>query len=204
MKPDRVKEVAVVRLGVGNTASVVFALERLGARAVLTDDARTIAEAERMILPGVSSAAYAMGRLTELELVETIRAFPRPLLGACLGQQLLFDGSGEGDVACLGLIGGRVTRLDPAPDRPVPHMGWNRLAIDRDDPLLDGVERGAHAYFVHSYACPTGPETLASVDYGRPFAAVVRSGNVMGCQFHPERSAGTGARILENFLDLPC
>lgn len=198
------KEVAVVRLGVGNTASVVFALERLGARPVLTDEPATIAGAERVILPGVSAAGWAMARLDELGLRPAIRAFPRPLLGACLGQQLLFDGSDEGGVECLGLITGRVERLEPAPDRPVPHMGWNRLTIDRDDPLLDGVAADSHAYFVHSFACPTGPDTLASVDYGRPFAAVVRRGNVMGCQFHPERSAETGARILANFLDLPC
>jgi glutamine amidotransferase len=199
-----VKAVAVVRLGVGNTASVVFALERLGARAVLTDDPAAVAEAERVILPGVSSAGWAMARIAELGLDEALRAFPRPLLGACLGQQLLYDSSAEGDVACLGLISGKVAKLVPAPDRPVPHMGWNRLTIEGNDPLLDGVERGAHAYFVHSFACPTGPETLASVDYGRPFAAVVRRGNVMGCQFHPERSAETGARILNNFLGLPC
>lgn len=197
-------EVVVVRLGVGNTASVVFALERLGARPVLSEDPRVIAEAERVILPGVSSAGWAMARIAELRLAETLRAFPGPLLGACLGQQLLFDGSDEGDAACLGLIHGRVTRLTAASDRPVPHMGWNRLTIDRDDPLLEGVPDESYAYFVHSFACPTGAETLASVDYGGRFAAVVRRGNVMGCQFHPERSAETGARILANFLRLPC
>lgn len=198
------KEVAVVKLGVGNTASVAFALERAGARPVLTDSPQVIAEAERVILPGVSSAGWAMARIVELGLAETLRAFPRPLLGACLGQQLLFEASDEGDVACLGLIEGRVERLSPAPERPVPHMGWNRLAAARADPLLDGVPDGAYAYFVHSFACPTGPETVAAVDYGRRFAAVVRRENVMGCQFHPERSAQTGARILQNFLDLPC
>lgn len=197
-------EVAVVRLGVGNTASVVFALERLGARPVLTDDPRAIGEAERVVLPGVSSARWAMERIGTLGLTETLRSFPRPLLGACLGQQLLFETSEEGGAACLGMLPGCVARLDASPARPVPHMGWNRLTIDREDPLLEGVGDGAYAYFVHSFACPIGPETLAGVDYGRPFAAVVRRGNVMGCQFHPERSAETGARILANFLRLPC
>lgn len=195
---------AVVRLGVGNTASMMFALERLGAEAVLTDDAKLIAEAERVILPGVGAAAFAMGRMAELGLVEALRDFPRPLLGVCLGQQLLYEGSEEGDAPALGRIPGRVRALTPAPDRPVPHMGWNRLRIVCDDPLLEGVEDGAFAYFVHGFACPVGPETLAETDYGGPFSAAVRAGNAWGCQFHPERSSSAGARILRNFLNLPC
>jgi glutamine amidotransferase len=195
---------AVVQLGVGNTASMMFALERLGADAVLTADAAVVAEAERVILPGVGAAAYAMQRMAELGLIETLRAFPRPLLGVCLGQQLLYEGSEEGDAGALGRIPGRAFRLEPAPDRPVPHMGWNRLGIERDDPLLDGVEAGAFVYFVHSFACPIGEATLAATDYGRPFSSMVRAGSAWGCQFHPERSSAAGALILKNFLDLPC
>jgi len=195
---------AVVRLGVGNTASMMFALERLGADAVLTADPAIIAAAERVILPGVGAAAFSMGRMAELGLVNVLRDFSRPLLGVCLGQQLLYEKSEEGDAPALGHIPGQVRALQPAPDRPVPHMGWNRLEIVRDDPLLEGVEDGAFVYFVHGYVCPIGPETLAETDYGGPFSSVVRLGNVWGCQFHPERSSAAGARILQNFLGLEC
>jgi glutamine amidotransferase len=200
-----VSEVAVIAYGAGNVASVQFALERLGATVRLTDDPAVIADAERVILPGVGAAGYAMQRLSELELVEPIRAFPRPLLGVCLGQQLLFERSEEGDgVGLLGLITGAVTRLRPSGALPVPHMGWSRLARDREDPLLEGVPEGAYAYFVHGFVCPDGPATLARADYGGPIPAVVRSKNRWGCQFHPERSAEAGATILKNFLGLPC
>jgi len=195
--------VTLVSYGAGNVASVQFALERLGANVRLTTAPAEVAAADRLILPGVGAAGYAMARLHELGLVEPIRAFRRPLLGVCLGQQLLFEASEEGDADLLGLIPGRVRRLDPAADRPVPHMGWSRLSPVRPDPLLEGVEDGAWAYFVHGYVCPDGPATLARADYGGPVPAVVRSANRWGCQFHPERSAGVGARILRNFLDLP-
>jgi glutamine amidotransferase len=199
-----VSRVAVVSYGAGNVASVQFALERLGATVRLTADPAAIAEADRLILPGVGAAGYAMSRLGDLGLVDAIRAFDRPLLGVCLGQQLLFETSEEGrDVPLLGLIPGRVVRLDAGPDRPVPHMGWSRLSIDRDDPLLEGVRSGDYAYFVHGFVCPDGPATLARADYGGPVPAVVRSGARWGCQFHPERSSATGARILANFLGLP-
>ena len=196
--------VTVLAYGAGNTASVQFALERLGATVRLTGDPAEIAEAERLILPGVGAAAYAMERLRVLDLVEPIRAFPRPLLGVCLGQQLLFERSQEGGgVALLGLIPGEVRAMEPAPDRPIPHMGWSRLTRTRDDPLLEGVADGAYAYFVHGFVCPDGPATLATADYGGVVPAVVRDANRWGCQFHPERSAETGARILKNFLELP-
>lgn len=196
--------VTVLSYGAGNVASVQFALERLGATVRLTADPAEVAEAERLILPGVGAAGYAMARLSELGLVEPIRAFPRPLLGVCLGQQLLFEASDEGGgVPLLGLIPGRVRGMTPAPDRPVPHMGWSRLAIVRPDPLLEGLDADAWAYFVHSYVCPDGEATLARADYGDPVPAVVRNGDRWGCQFHPERSAAAGARILRNFLDLP-
>lgn len=195
--------VTVLSYGAGNVASVQFALERLGAPVRLTADPAEVADAERLILPGVGAAGYAMARLSELGLVEPIRAFPRPLLGVCLGQQLLFDASEEGGgVDMLGLIPGAVRRLEPAPDRPVPHMGWSRLSIASPDPLLEGLDDNAWAYFVHGYVCPDGEATLARAEYGVPVPAVVRSANRWGCQFHPERSAAAGARILRNFLDL--
>ena len=196
--------VTVVKLGVGNTASMMFALERLNAHARLTDDARAIAEAERVILPGVGAAAYAMGRVEALGLTDTLKDFDRPMLGVCLGQQLLYERSEEGDAACLGRIEGEVFRLPAAPHRPSPHMGWNQIRRERDDPLLEGVDDGAFVYFVHGYACPEGEATLASTDYGQRFSSMVRKNRVWGCQFHPERSSAAGARILRNFLALPC
>ena len=197
-------EPVVVDLGCGNTASVMFALERLGARPRLSSARAAIAEAERLILPGVAAADFAMRRIRELELAQALREFQRPLLGLCLGQQLLFDSSEEGDVACLGLIRGRVRKLEPAPKHPVPHMGWNRLRNRREDPLLDGIGDGVFVYFAHSYCCAPAETALATAEYGGEFAAVVRRENFCGCQFHPERSSGAGARILANFLALPC
>jgi glutamine amidotransferase len=198
-----VSTVAVVVYGAGNVASVRFALERLGAEVRLVSTAAEIDAAERLILPGVGAAAYAMARLAELDLVEPIRAFPRPLLGVCLGQQLLFGSSDEGEAEMLDLIPGRVRRMEPGPSRPVPHMGWSRLEVVHDDPLLEGIGADAWAYFVHGYVCPDGPATLARAEYGGPVPAVVRDANRWGCQFHPERSSETGARILKNFLELP-
>jgi glutamine amidotransferase len=194
--------VGLLAYGAGNVASVRFALERLGADVRLVSTAADVDAADRLILPGVGAAGYAMARLGELGLVEAIRAFARPLLGVCLGQQLLFDRSDEGETGMLGLIPGRVRSLEPGPSRPVPHMGWSRLEIVRDDPLLEGVGGDAWAYFVHGYVCPEGPATLARAEYGVLVPAVVRAGNRWGCQFHPERSSVSGARILRNFLEL--
>ena len=197
------REVALLAYGAGNLASVQFALERLGATVRLVSSAAGVDGAERLILPGVGAAGYAMSRLRDLDLVGPIRAFPRPLMGVCLGQQLLFESSDEGDADLLGLIPGRVRRLEPGPGLTVPHMGWSRLSRERDDPLLEGLADGDWAYFVHGFVCPDGPATLARADYGGPVPAVVRSGLRWGCQFHPERSAAAGGRILKNFLELP-
>lgn len=198
------KSVTVLSYGAGNVASVQFALERLGAAVRLTSDPMDVAEAERLILPGVGQAGYAMARLDALGLTQAVRAFPRPLLGVCLGQQLLFADSDEGGgTALLNLIPGRVRKLDTAPVLPVPHMGWSRLELAREDPLLEGIGEDAWAYFVHGFVCPDGPATLARAEYGGVVPAVVRDANRWGCQFHPERSAKAGARILKNFLELP-
>ena len=195
--------VAIVHLGAGNTASVQFALERLGAEAVVTSDAALIGDAERLVLPGVGAAGYAMARMAALGLTDVIKGFERPLIGLCLGQQLLFAESDENAGATmLGFIPGRVTRMPVRDDLPVPHMGWSRLRGLADDPLLQGVRDGDYAYFVHSYVCPETEATIARADYGAPVPAMVRAGNRWGCQFHPERSAEVGARILQNFLEV--
>ncbi|WP_292052047.1 MULTISPECIES: imidazole glycerol phosphate synthase subunit HisH [unclassified Brevundimonas] len=198
-------DVTLIGYGSGNVASVRFALERLGARVRVTADPADVADAERVILPGVGAAGYAMKRLEALGLVDALRAFERPLMGVCLGQQLLFEASDEdGDVPMLGLIPGRVTAIAPRPSLPSPHMGWSRLSKRRDDPVLDGVTDGEWAYFVHGFVCPDGEATISAADYGGlPVPAVINHKNRWGCQFHPERSAKTGARILKNFLGLP-
>lgn len=193
-------EIIVIEIGCANTASVLFALERLGADARLSSDPLEIAAASKVVLPGVGAAGFAMSRIRELGLYDVIRGLKVPLLGVCLGQQLLFEGSEEGDVECLGLIPGKVTKMTATPDMVVPHMGWNQLEVIKDDPLTTGVSDGDFAYFVHSYVCPVNAYTLTTSTYGTPFAAMVRKDNVFGCQFHPERSSATGARILENFL----
>lgn len=197
-------DVAVVKLGVGNTASVMFALERAGAHAALTDDPAIIGEAARLILPGVGAARFAMEAIERKGLAPVLRSFTRPLLGVCLGQQLFFERSEEGDAAGLALMPGVVRALPASAAQPSPHMGWSAIDHDGAHPLLEGVKPGAFVYFVHSYVCPIGAETIARAHYGRPFAAMVARGNAMGCQFHPERSGAAGARILANFLRTPC
>jgi imidazole glycerol-phosphate synthase subunit HisH len=197
-----VSEVAIIDNGGANIASLRYALERLGADAQLTADPAVLRSAARVILPGVGAAGDAMQRLESLRLVDVIRGLGQPVLGICLGMQLLFGASGEGDTRCLGIIAGRVERFADRRDYPVPHMGWNQLQFAAPDPLLRGIASGDYVYFVHSYAVPVGPSTVATTDYGGAFSAVVRQGNFMGAQFHPERSAATGARLLRNFLEL--
>ena len=196
-------EVVLIDAGGANIGSVRYAFERLGVTVRFSADAAEIASAERVVLPGVGAAAAGMARLRELGLVDCVRSLRQPLLGVCLGMQLLFESSEEGDVDTLGLLPGRVRKLDGSPALRVPHMGWNALAPLRADPLLVGIDAGDRAYFVHSYAAPVTDDTLAACSHGATFAAVVRRGNRMGAQFHPERSGAVGARILENFLQVP-
>jgi imidazole glycerol-phosphate synthase subunit HisH len=185
-----------------NLASLRFALDRLGARVPLTEDPDRIKAASHVILPGVGAAAPGMARLAAAGLVELIPTLTQPVLGICLGMQLLFARSEEEDTACLGVIDAVVGKLRASPELPVPQMGWNELAPVGDCPLLAGVPRGAYVYFVHSYAAPPGDYTRALTTYGVPFSAVVAKRNFFGTQFHPERSSHTGAQILDNFLRL--
>jgi glutamine amidotransferase len=197
-----VTEAVIVDSGGANLASLRYALERLGARAQVSADAHTIASAARVILPGVGAAGHAMARLRAAGLTRVLRTLEQPVLGICLGMQLLFEASEEDATECLGVMPLSARRLEPAAGHPVPHMGWNQLCRLRPDPLLEGVPEGAWAYFVHSYAAPLTEHTLASAEYGAAVSAVVRRGNFWGTQFHPERSAATGRRVLENFLRL--
>ena len=195
-------DVVIIASGGANIASLQFALERLGARSLVSADFGQIRGATHVILPGVGAAADAMSRLREKGLDTLIPSLEQPVLGICLGMQLLFEASAEGQAACLGIIPGHATRFAAATGRPVPHMGWNTLNIERPNALLEGVRQGDYAYFVHSYALATGSATIASCDYGEPFSACVHWRNFYGAQFHPERSAKLGARLLRNFLEL--
>jgi glutamine amidotransferase len=195
-------DVAIIDSGGANIASLRFALERLGASSTLTEDADELRAAPRVILPGVGAAADAMRRLESLRLVEVIRDLRQPVLGICLGMQLLFEASDEGDTRCLGLLPGRVERFPDRDGFPVPHMGWNQLDFEADTALLAGITRGEYVYFVHSYRAPVGPWTVATADYGGEFSALVRQRNFHGAQFHPERSGQVGARLLAGFLEV--
>ena len=167
---------------------------------MLTRDAAEISAASHVILPGVGAAAWAMNALREHDLVDVIRGLTQPVLGVCLGLQLMFESSEEGDTPCLGLIPGRVTRLPAEPGLRLPHMGWNQLAWKGDDLLARGLNGDEWFYFVHSYAAPA-EAAVATSEHGREFAAVVRHNNFAACQFHPEKSAAAGALLLRNFLE---
>jgi glutamine amidotransferase len=192
----------IIDSGGANIASLRFAFERLGCAPVLSAEPEAVRNATHVVLPGVGAAADAMTRLRRAGLADVVPTLRQPVLGICLGMQLLFERSQEGDTPCLGAIAGAATRMRAEPDRPVPHMGWNQLSIERESRLLDQVATGAYAYFVHSFAVAVGPWSVATCNYGRDFSAVVERDNFLGTQFHPERSAATGARILANFLRL--
>ena len=196
----RAPNVVIVANGGANIASLQFALERLNVPSSVSGDPDAIGAATHVILPGVGAAADAMARLRRDGLQDVIPKLRQPVLGICLGMQLLFESSDEGDTRCLGIIPGRATRFTEAPGRPVPHIGWNTVEVGRDSPLLAGMRSDDYAYFVHSYALPVTSATVASTQYGSSFSACVEWGNFFGAQFHPERSAALGARMLQNFL----
>ncbi|MHB1616111.1 MAG: imidazole glycerol phosphate synthase subunit HisH [Metallibacterium sp.] len=198
----REPSVVLVDAGGTNIGSVRYALQRLGVEAALSSDAARIRAATHVILPGVGAAGPGMQRLRAAGLVEVLRGLHQPVLGVCLGMQLLFEHSEEGDTPCLGLLPGQVRKLRFDGSLRVPHVGWNALTALRADALLADLPQPAYAYFVHSYAAPIGACTLAGATHGVVFSAVVRHGNVCGMQFHPERSAAMGARLLQNFLAL--
>ena len=195
-------DLVIIDAGGANLGSVRYALERLGVDVRMVRAPGELEGVQRVILPGVGAAAEGMRRLHAQGLVQPLRELQVPLMGICLGMQLLFERSEEGDVECLGLLPGIVRRLHPGVGVRVPHMGWNKLLALRESPLLEGVPLGSSAYFVHSYAAPVTSDTVAACHHGGLFTAVVQRGRLCGAQFHPERSAGPGARILQNFLEI--
>ena len=198
MKPNAV----IIPSCGANLASLQFALERLGADVPLTEEPERIRAASHVILPGVGAAAPGMARLAAAGLVELIPTLTQPVLGICLGMQLLFARSEEEQTRCLGVIDAEVRRFPASSDLPVPQMGWNELEPVGESRLLAGIPSGTYAYFVHSYAVPPGSYTRALTTYGVAFSAVVEQRNFFGTQFHPERSSRAGAQILDNFLKL--
>lgn len=193
---------AIIDTSTANIASVRYALERLNAPYVLARAPDEAGMCDRLILPGVGAAGPAMARLEMTGWAEALRSETRPILGVCLGMQLLFDHSVESGRDLLGLIPGRIEKLEPGDAGPWPHMGWNTLTDFTDgEVLLNGVSERDRVYFVHGFYAPVGPHTVARTRYGPAVTAIARKGRVAGCQFHPERSSDIGARILSNFLE---
>jgi len=197
--------IAVADYGIGNLGSVTKGLRRAGAEVLLTGDPEVLRRADALVLPGDGAFGATMAEVVRRGLVPVLREAVdagKPLLGICVGMQLLFEESEEhGRHAGLGLLPGRVRRFEG--ELPVPHMGWNRLRARKPHPILDGVPDGAHVYFVHSYYCDAPEDVvIATSDYGRDFAAIVGRGDVLGVQFHPEKSQEVGLRIVAGFVRL--
>ena len=197
--------VAIVDYQAGNLRSVQKALEKVGADPVITSQARAIETADGLVFPGQGACDSSMRQLNHRGLVAPIRSFiadGKPFLGVCLGLQLLFDGSDEGEEPCLGVLSGRVRALPPG--QKIPHMGWNQVELRKSPPVLEGVANGSYFYFVHSfYADPEDPSVVAgTTSYGVPFCSVAAWGNVVAVQFHPEKSGAAGLKIYENFVRL--
>lgn len=197
------QRIVIVNTGCANISSVRFALERLGVTVVVSDDAQTISTADKVFLPGVGAAPAAMKSITEKGLVPVLQSLTQPVLGICLGMQLMVTSSAEsreGAVPCLSLMPGKVERLR-AGDLRLPHMGWNTVT-HQHDALFDGIPQDTYFYFVHSFAIPDYKHTLATCEYGSLFSAAIHNNNFFGVQFHPERSGEAGAQLLTNFVKL--
>ncbi|MFS1861793.1 imidazole glycerol phosphate synthase subunit HisH [Vibrio lentus] len=201
------QKVVIIDTGCANVSSVKFAIERLGYAVEISKEPEVVLAADKLFLPGVGTASEAMKNLQERDLVSLVKQVEKPLLGICLGMQLLGKLSQEKGqkadalVECLGLCDGEVRLLETG-DLPLPHMGWNTVTATPNHPLFKDIEEGEYFYFVHSFAMPVGGYTIAQCDYGNPFTAAVQSGNYYGVQFHPERSSKAGSKLIQNFLEL--
>ncbi|MEZ8929033.1 MULTISPECIES: imidazole glycerol phosphate synthase subunit HisH [unclassified Vibrio] len=201
------QKVVIIDTGCANVSSVKFAIERLGYAVEISKEPDVVLAADKLFLPGVGTASEAMKNLQERDLVTLVKQVEKPLLGICLGMQLLGKLSQEKGqkadelVECLGLCDGEVRLLETG-DLPLPHMGWNTVTATPNHPLFKDIEEDEYFYFVHSFAMPVGDYTIAQCDYGNPFTAAVQSGNYYGVQFHPERSSKAGSKLIQNFLEL--
>lgn len=195
--------VVILDTGCANLASVAYAVKRLGYDPMVSRDTNTILQADKVFLPGVGTASAAMEKLTERELVPLIKALTQPVLGICLGMQLLgsFSEEGQSTVPLLGLIDSPVQKMD-ANGLPVPHSGWNQVKALAGNPLFRDIPDNAYFYFVHSYSMPISSNTIAQTQYGNPFSSAVNRDNFYGVQFHPERSGTAGSRLIQNFLEM--
>lgn len=196
--------IAIIDVSGNNLTSLGNALKSLGQEYVLTHKAKEIEKASHVILPGVGSAAFGMAALREHDLLSVFKEIKQPLLGICLGMQLLLDYSEEADVDCLGLISGSAALLKSAPDCPVPHMGWNQLQWRKSSSLHEGLRDEDYLYFVHSYALKSDEYALATCQYSESFAAIIQKDNIIGMQFHPEKSGAVGLQLLRNFIGDHC
>ena len=194
-------KLVIIKYAAGNTQSVLNALERLGATAIITDNAEEIKGADKVIFPGVGEASTAMESLRQAGLHTLIPTLTQPLLGICVGMQLLCESSEEGSTECLGIIPLEVKKFSSKPGLKIPQMGWNRI-YGFDSSLFKGVEENSYVYNVHSYYVPSSQYNIATCNYGLEYAAAVKSHNFYGLQFHTEKSAATGDRIIKNFLEL--
>ncbi|MDY4280088.1 MAG: imidazole glycerol phosphate synthase subunit HisH [[Pasteurella] mairii] len=193
-------KLVIIDTGCANLSSVKFAFDRLNIQAEISRDLATIKSADKLLLPGVGTAVAAMKILQHRKLIETIQNATQPMLGICLGMQLMTEFSSEGNVETLCLMRGK-TELIPNTGLPLPHMGWNRVRYVQDHPLFAGIEQDSHFYFVHSYAVLPNENTIATSNYGVDFSAAIASKNFYGVQFHPERSGKNGALLLKNFVE---
>lgn len=194
--------VVILDTGCANLLSVESSIKRLGYNPVVSRDADVVLRADKLFLPGVGTAQAAMDKIRERDLVELIRACTQPVLGICLGMQILGSHSDENKgVKTLGIIDAPVLKMTDH-GLPLPHMGWNRVYPKAGDRLFRDIEEGAYFYFVHSYAMPVCANTIAQASYGEPFTAAVQKDNFYGVQFHPERSGTAGSKLLKNFLEM--
>ena len=193
--------IAIIKYKAGNIASVSNALDRLGAHYFFAESPQELESARAVIFPGVGHAQSAMKSLQDLGIDNWLRNTNKPVLGICVGMQLLYEGSSEGDTEGLGIIPGLLKKFESTTYK-VPHMGWNTIKPLKEHHLIHGLENNKHVYFVHSYYAPVSEHTIASCDYINPFSATVVKDNFMGVQFHPEKSGSVGSKVLQNFLDL--
>jgi glutamine amidotransferase len=196
-------KLVIIKYNAGNIRSVLFALERIGVEAQVTDEPESIVAADKVIFPGVGEASTAMQYLRDRKLDQLIRDLKQPVLGICLGLQLMCRHSEENDTECIGIFEEEVKRFRPADAHllKVPQIGWNNI-YDLKTPLFHGVPDGSFCYFVHGYYAGPGEDTIARTDYGQPYSAALHKNNFYGVQFHPEKSAATGEHILKNFIQI--